>query len=157
MRYVIIGAGAIGGTVGAHMIRAGHDVLLVDTALDHVVESASTFSSSATSSDFRVAAALWLLAPKQIRRNASSISGRPSGANKQQGDYGTYAHSLSGQGNGHRDDRLRALPGRATPTPCVPAPQSPAVPEKVILVVEDLVTYESCVNRSGQWGGATGI
>ena len=36
MRYVIIGAGAIGGTVGAHMIRAGHEVLFVDAAADHV-------------------------------------------------------------------------------------------------------------------------
>jgi 2-dehydropantoate 2-reductase len=36
MPYTIIGAGAIGGTVGAHMIRAGHDVFFVDTALDHV-------------------------------------------------------------------------------------------------------------------------
>ncbi len=32
----IIGAGAIGGTIGAHMIRAGHDVLLCDTDEAHV-------------------------------------------------------------------------------------------------------------------------
>jgi len=36
MRYVIIGAGAIGGTLGAHMLRKGHDVLFVDSAADHV-------------------------------------------------------------------------------------------------------------------------
>lgn len=36
MQHVIIGAGAIGGTVGAYMIRAGHDVLFVDAAADHV-------------------------------------------------------------------------------------------------------------------------
>lgn len=36
MQYVIIGAGAIGGTVGAYMIRAGYDVLFVDTAVEHV-------------------------------------------------------------------------------------------------------------------------
>lgn len=36
VQYVIIGAGAIGGTLGAHMIQAGHDVLLVDAAADHV-------------------------------------------------------------------------------------------------------------------------
>lgn len=36
MRYTIVGAGAIGGTVGAYMARAGHDVLFVDTAADHV-------------------------------------------------------------------------------------------------------------------------
>jgi 2-dehydropantoate 2-reductase len=33
---VIWGAGAIGGTLGAHLARAGHDVLLVDTAAEHV-------------------------------------------------------------------------------------------------------------------------
>jgi 2-dehydropantoate 2-reductase len=36
MRYVIVGAGAIGGTVGAYMIRAGLDVLFVDAAVEHV-------------------------------------------------------------------------------------------------------------------------
>ncbi|MEU2348017.1 2-dehydropantoate 2-reductase N-terminal domain-containing protein [Modestobacter sp. NPDC049651] len=35
-QYVVIGAGAIGGTLGAHMARAGHDVLLCDTDADHV-------------------------------------------------------------------------------------------------------------------------
>ncbi|MFK7880785.1 MAG: ketopantoate reductase family protein [Roseobacter sp.] len=33
---LIWGAGAIGGTVGAYMIRAGYDVLFVDQAKDHV-------------------------------------------------------------------------------------------------------------------------
>ena len=32
----IIGAGAIGGTVGAHLARAGHDVLLCDADPAHV-------------------------------------------------------------------------------------------------------------------------
>jgi 2-dehydropantoate 2-reductase len=36
MRYVIVGAGAIGGTVGAHMARGGEDVLFVDTDVAHV-------------------------------------------------------------------------------------------------------------------------
>lgn len=36
MRYVFIGAGAIGGTLAAHATRAGHDVLLCDAAADHV-------------------------------------------------------------------------------------------------------------------------
>lgn len=33
---LIWGAGAIGGTLGAHWARAGHDVLLVDTVVEHV-------------------------------------------------------------------------------------------------------------------------
>jgi YhcH/YjgK/YiaL family protein len=36
MRFLIWGAGAIGGTMGAHLARAGHDVTLVDTVDDHV-------------------------------------------------------------------------------------------------------------------------
>src|SRR4029079_2898992 len=36
MRTLIWGAGAIGGTLGAYLARAGGDVTLVDTAVDHV-------------------------------------------------------------------------------------------------------------------------
>jgi 2-dehydropantoate 2-reductase len=36
MEITIIGAGAIGGTLGAHMIRAGHDVTLCDADAAHV-------------------------------------------------------------------------------------------------------------------------
>ena len=36
-RCLIWGAGAIGGTMGAHLARAGHDVTLVDTVEEHVV------------------------------------------------------------------------------------------------------------------------
>lgn len=38
---VIWGAGAIGGTIGAHLVRAGHEVLFVDVAADHVAEIAA--------------------------------------------------------------------------------------------------------------------
>lgn len=36
MRVLIWGAGAIGGVVGAYLVRAGHDVTFVDIAADHV-------------------------------------------------------------------------------------------------------------------------
>jgi ketopantoate reductase len=36
MQLTIIGAGAIGGTIGAHMIRDGHDILLCDADAAHV-------------------------------------------------------------------------------------------------------------------------
>jgi 2-dehydropantoate 2-reductase len=36
MRITIIGAGAIGGTTGAYLSAAGHDVLLVDNVREHV-------------------------------------------------------------------------------------------------------------------------
>jgi 2-dehydropantoate 2-reductase len=36
MKFLIWGAGAIGGTLGAHLARAGHDVTFVDRASEHV-------------------------------------------------------------------------------------------------------------------------
>jgi 2-dehydropantoate 2-reductase len=36
MQLTIIGAGAIGGTIGAHMARDGHDIVLCDLDADHV-------------------------------------------------------------------------------------------------------------------------
>jgi 2-dehydropantoate 2-reductase len=36
VKFLVWGAGAIGGTLGASLARAGHDVTLVDTALEHV-------------------------------------------------------------------------------------------------------------------------
>jgi 2-dehydropantoate 2-reductase len=36
MQYVVVGAGAIGGTVGARLARDGHDLLLCDTDDEHV-------------------------------------------------------------------------------------------------------------------------
>src|SRR5712691_2825967 len=36
MKLLVWGAGAIGGTIGAHLARAGHDVTFVDRATDHV-------------------------------------------------------------------------------------------------------------------------
>ncbi|MDQ6674640.1 MAG: 2-dehydropantoate 2-reductase [Chloroflexota bacterium] len=36
MRYTVFGAGAIGGTVGAHMVRGGESVLFVDRDAEHV-------------------------------------------------------------------------------------------------------------------------
>ena len=36
MQLTIIGAGAIGGTIGAHLIRDGHDILLCDADPAHV-------------------------------------------------------------------------------------------------------------------------
>jgi 2-dehydropantoate 2-reductase len=36
MRFLIWGSGAIGGTLGAHLARAGHDVTMVDVVVDHV-------------------------------------------------------------------------------------------------------------------------
>src|SRR6202171_3353408 len=36
MHYTVFGAGAIGGTVGAHLVRGGESVLFVDRDVEHV-------------------------------------------------------------------------------------------------------------------------
>src|SRR5215207_3665674 len=36
MRLLVWGAGAIGGTVGAYLARAGHDITVVDSVADHI-------------------------------------------------------------------------------------------------------------------------
>jgi len=36
LRVAVVGAGAIGGTVGAYLVRAGHDVTFVDVVPEHV-------------------------------------------------------------------------------------------------------------------------
>src|SRR5437773_9429809 len=36
MHFTIVAAGAIGGTVGAHLVRGGHEVLFVDRDRAHV-------------------------------------------------------------------------------------------------------------------------
>ena len=36
MKLLVWGAGAIGGTIGAHLARAGHDITFVDQAQDHI-------------------------------------------------------------------------------------------------------------------------
>jgi len=36
VRYVVVGGGAIGGTVAAGLVRDGHDVLLCDADAEHV-------------------------------------------------------------------------------------------------------------------------
>src|SRR5512141_2797676 len=36
MKFLVWGAGAIGGTLGAHLARAGHDITFVDRAAEHV-------------------------------------------------------------------------------------------------------------------------
>jgi len=53
-RFVVVGAGGIGGSVGAHFARAGHDVLFVDSLLPHVEAIARDGLSVEGQSTFRV-------------------------------------------------------------------------------------------------------
>lgn len=58
-RVLVWGAGAVGGTVGAHLVRAGHDVVFVDTVADHVAaiaDPARGLSVTGPVASFRVSA-----------------------------------------------------------------------------------------------------
>jgi 2-dehydropantoate 2-reductase len=57
MQFTVIGAGAIGGTVGAHLVRGGHDVLFCDADAAHVTAmNASGLHVSGPVNDFVVPA-----------------------------------------------------------------------------------------------------
>lgn len=57
MRLLVWGAGAMGGTIGAYLARAGHDVVLVDRAEEHVrAINAAGLHITGPVDDFTVAA-----------------------------------------------------------------------------------------------------
>lgn len=65
-RIAVWGAGAIGGTIGAHLLRAGHDVLFVDRAADHVSAIARDgLSITGPVASFKVEAAA--ITPEQVK------------------------------------------------------------------------------------------
>ncbi len=65
MRILIWGAGAIGGTLGAYLIRAGHDILFVDVVEEHVSKiNQSGLEITGPVDEFTVEAAALL--PRQL-------------------------------------------------------------------------------------------
>ncbi|HYM92262.1 MAG TPA: 2-dehydropantoate 2-reductase [bacterium] len=75
MHFTVVGAGAIGGTIGAHLARAGHAVLLVDAAEDHVlaIERAGLTIEGRTTFRIRVPAVT-------VAGLADALRGRPPDA-----------------------------------------------------------------------------
>ncbi len=71
-RVLVWGAGAIGGTVGAYLVRAGHDVTFVDVAADHVqaIEERG-LSITGPFGDFQVAAPAFT--PEQLKGQWDTI------------------------------------------------------------------------------------
>lgn len=72
MKLLIWGAGAIGGTMGAYFIRAGHDVSFVDVAQDHVATiNAQGLSIEGPIEAFKVEARAYL--PEQLSGEWQSV------------------------------------------------------------------------------------
>ena len=76
MELTIIGAGAIGGTIGAHMIRAGHDVVLCDLDEAHVNainEHGISIEGPVENFNVRATAILPSQLPKNLRNVALAV------------------------------------------------------------------------------------
>ena len=69
---LVWGAGAIGGTVGAHLARAGHDLLFVDRAADHVAAMAAQgLSITGPVTEFKVSVRAAL--PEQVQGRFETV------------------------------------------------------------------------------------
>jgi 2-dehydropantoate 2-reductase len=66
MKFTVVGAGAIGGTIGAFMVREGEDVEFVDSASDHVAAMrAEGLSVEGAEGSFTVPVVAW--SPEELR------------------------------------------------------------------------------------------
>ncbi len=76
MQLTIVGAGAIGGTIGAHMVRAGHDVVLCDVDADYVAainENGLTIEGPVENFNVKVTAITPDQLPDQIEHIAVAV------------------------------------------------------------------------------------
>jgi len=72
MRFTIVGAGAIGGITGGHLIRAGHDVTFVETADAHLAAIRAYGLTLEGLSDFTVRPAA-ALRPAELRAPLGTV------------------------------------------------------------------------------------
>ncbi|HET7251022.1 MAG TPA: 2-dehydropantoate 2-reductase [Gemmatimonadales bacterium] len=126
MRCLVWGAGAIGGTLGAYLARAGHDVTLVDTVAEHVAA---------------------------VKRSGLTISG-PIAAfttsplpaftpDELQGAWDTIILATKAQ---HTETAARALLSHLTPTGCVVSAQNGLNELTIAAVVGETRTVGAFVN-----------
>jgi 2-dehydropantoate 2-reductase len=72
MRFTIVGAGAIGGITGAHLVRAGHDVTFVETAEEHLAAIRERGLTLEGLSDFTVRPAA-VVRPAELRAPLGTV------------------------------------------------------------------------------------
>src|SRR5260370_3769045 len=125
MRFVVGGAGAIGGTLGAYLARGGHDVTLVDTVPEHV----ATINRSGLTISGPVAAfatSLPAFTPDTLCGAWDTII------------LATKAH--------HTEAAARALRPHLTPTACVVSAQNGLNELAIAAVVGEAHTVGAFVN-----------
>ena len=111
MQFTVIGAGAIGGTVGAHLARAGHDVLFCDADADHVAEmNRNGLHITGPVNDFVVAARA--VTPDQLPASLT----------------GTVLIAVKSQ---HTSSAVEALDGRLAPDAVVVSLQNGLTADKI--------------------------
>ena len=125
MRCLVWGAGAIGGTLGASLARAGHDITLVDTATDHV--------------DAITANGLRITGP--ITEFTVRLPARPP--NRLTGSWDTIILATKAQ---HTEVAARALLPHLTPTGCVVSAQNGLNELTIARVVGEERTVGAFVN-----------
>lgn len=115
MRITIVGAGAIGGTMGAYLARAGHEIVLVDAVEDHVrainsrgltIEGLETFTvrlPAVTPADVRGPLGLVFLAVKTMHTDAAA---------RQIAPHLAYDGAVVSMQNGFNEERIAAVVGR---------------------------------------------
>lgn len=103
MKFLVWGAGAIGGTLGAYLARAGHDITLVDAATDHV--------------DAINAHGLRITGP--IAQFTARLTAQPP--NRLTGSWDTIILATKAH---HTEAAARALRPHLTPTGCVVSAQN---------------------------------
>jgi 2-dehydropantoate 2-reductase len=117
MQFTVIGAGAIGGTVGAHLARAGHDVLFCDADADHVVAmNRDGLHVTGPVNDFVVPAKA--VTPDQLPDTLE----------------GTVLLAVKSQ---HTASAVQALRGRMAPDAVVVSLQNGLTSDKIVPVVGD--------------------
>lgn len=115
MQITIVGAGAIGGTMGAHLARAGHDITFVDAAEDHVkainergltIEGQETFTIRAPArlpAQMQGPLGMVFLAVKTMHTDAAALQIAPHLA---------ADGAVVSMQNGFNEERIAAIVGR---------------------------------------------
>jgi 2-dehydropantoate 2-reductase len=132
VEFVIIGAGAIGGSLGAYLARAGHDVLLVEVAEDHVRAMQANGLHIEGRQDFTVPVRATL--PRNL---TAELRGRPAS---------TVVLAVKAQ---HTEAALQPVLAHLPKNGCVVSMQNGLNPMAIAGIVGPTRTLGACINAMG--------
>lgn len=132
MEFLIIGAGAIGGSMGAYLVRAGHDVLLVEADADHVRAMQAGGLCIEGRHDFTVPVQATL--PQDV---GQALAGRKAT---------TVVVAVKSQ---HTEPAVQAVLPHLAPDACVVSMQNGLNPLAIAALVGPGSTLGACINSMG--------